>query len=132
MPNTETFLRRVLLADGLASLVMGTLLTLGAGVLTGLLGLPAPMLRGAGVVLLPWAALVAWLAYRPAMPRRAVWVVVVLNVIWVVDSVLLLASGLVAPTMLGTMFVLGQALAVAALAAAQIVGLRAAATPQPV
>lgn len=130
MPSTETFLRRVLLADAAASLAMGAICALGAGALAGPLGLPVPLLRGVGLLLLPWAALVAWLAYRPAMPRRAVWAVVVLNLIWVVDSVLLLVSGLVAPTALGTGFVLAQAVAVAALAAAQAVGLRVASAPQ--
>jgi hypothetical protein len=130
MPNTETFLRRVLLADAAASLAIGAMGALGAGALAGLLGLPVPLLRGAGLVLLPWAALVAWLAYRPAMPRRAVWAVLMLNVIWVVDSLLLLISGLVAPTALGTTFVLAQAAAVAALATAQGVGLRVASAPQ--
>lgn len=130
MPNNEIFLRRVLLADAAASFAMGAICALGAGALTGLLGLPVPLLRGVGLLLLPWAALVAWLAYRPAMPRRAVWAVVVLNLIWVVDSLLLLVSGFVAPTALGTLFVVAQTAAVAVLAVAQAVGLRVAAAPQ--
>jgi hypothetical protein len=45
-------------------------------------------------------------------------------VLWVVGSVALLISGLVAPTMLGTAFVIAQALIVAILAELQLLGLK--------
>ncbi len=118
------FLRRVLLADALASGATGLLAV--AVPLSGLLGLPPGLLRGAGLILLPYAALVAWLAVRGAPPPRwAVWAVVGINACWAVDSLLLLVSGWVAPTGLGIAFVVMQALVVAGFAVLQAMALRA-------
>jgi hypothetical protein len=44
--------------------------------------------------------------------------------LWALDSVLLLVSGWIEPTVLGEMFVLGQALIVAVLAELEFLGLR--------
>ena len=49
------------------------------------------------------------------------------NLLWAVDSLLLLVTGWVAPTTLGYAVVVGQALAVAVFAGLQYVGLRRAA-----
>lgn len=122
--NTSPFLRRVLLADAATSGASGLLMTLGAGFLEDLLGVPAALLRYAGLSLLPFAALVAYLATRQSPPRAAVWAVIVLNALWAVDSILLLAGGWVGPTALGYTFVVAQALVVAGFAEAQYVGLR--------
>lgn len=130
MSQNDNFLRTVLLADAAASLACGLLMAGASSILSPLLGLPAPLLLGAGLVLLPWSALVFWLARRAALPRGAVWAVVVLNAIWVIESVALVAGGFVAPTPLGIGFVLAQALAVVALAGLQVVGLRGARMPQ--
>ena len=66
------FLRRVLWADAIVSAVVGAVMALGATALQGLLGLPSPLLALAGVALFPYAAYVAWLATRRAVPRAAV------------------------------------------------------------
>jgi hypothetical protein len=76
------------------------------------------------LILLPYAAGVAYLGTCESLSRGAVWAVIVLNAVWVLDSVLLLLSGRVAPTMLGTAFVLAQALVVLLFAEAQYLGLR--------
>ena len=125
MPHIRpsAFLRYALLGDALASGATGLLAFAGADALAGLLGLPQPLLRYAGLALLPYGLVVAWLGSRPGVPRGAVWAVVAANVLWAVDSVVLLASGWVAPTMLGVAFVIFQAAAVAAFAAAQAYGL---------
>lgn len=111
--------RMALGLDAVASGAMGVMLVLGAGLAAPLLGLPEGLLRGCGLFFLPWAAAVGWLAMRPAPGRRAVAWVAGLNAVWVVDSVVLLASGWVAPTGLGVAFVLAQAAAVAVFAALQ-------------
>ena len=120
------FLRRVLLADAAASGLTGLMMALGADApLAGLLGVPAALLRYAGLALLPFAGFVLWLATREAaVPRLAVWVVILGNALWAVDSLALLLSGWIAPTALGIGFVAAQALAVAVLAELQYVGLR--------
>ena len=123
MPDS-TFLRRVLALDAISSAAMGVLLLLALTPLTGLLGLPRPLLLWAGLSLLPFAALVGWLATRELPPRAAVWAVVVLNAFWAVDSLLLLLAGWVEPTLLGAVFVVFQALVVGLFAVLQLTGLR--------
>ena len=61
------------------------------------------------------------------MPRNAVRAVVAINLLWALDSVLLLAAGPVAPNGLGIAFVLAQALVVMGFAAMQWTALRGAA-----
>ncbi len=89
-----------------------------------LLGLPELLLRASGAVLLPFAALLAYLALREQVNRMAVWAVVIGNGLWAADSLLLLLSGWVAPTPAGYAFVIAQALAVLMYAEFQYVGLR--------
>ena len=114
--NDSTQLRRALLLDATASGGMGVLLALGAGPLEPLLGLSRSLLWGVGLFLIPFAAFLVWLALRGSALRGLVRLVVVGNVLWVVASVLLLVSRWVSPTTLGTLFVIIQAAAVAALA----------------
>lgn len=126
-------LRLALLGDAAASGATGLLLAAAAGPLSGLLGLPEPLLVAAGLALLPYAAAVAWLGRRAAPARNAVRAVVAVNAVWVADSLLLLAlepalAGL-APTALGVAFVLAQAAVVAGFAAAQWLALRRARAP---
>jgi glucose uptake protein GlcU len=118
------FLRRALLADALISAATGLLMLIGANVLASILGLPEALLRYAGLVLLPYAALVAYVATREQLRRWAVWAVIVANAIWAVDSIILLLSGWVTPNALGYAFIIFQALVVAAFAEIQYIGLR--------
>lgn len=122
--NPPVFLRRVLVADALISGATGALLWLAAAAIEPLTGLPAALLRPAGLLLLPFAAAVAATAARDPLPRRAVTAVVAANAAWVAASVALLVSGLVEPTAVGYAFVVVQAVAVLALAELQWIGLR--------
>jgi hypothetical protein len=106
---------------------MGAMLALGAGWLDGVLGLPAGLLRGAGLALLPFAAYLAHAARRPTLSRGAALAVIAVNIVWTLDSILLLASGWVEPTSVGTAFVLAQAAAVAGFAALEAAALRGSA-----
>jgi hypothetical protein len=119
-----SLLRVALLADAIASGAMGVLMALAAAPLGDWFGLPVVLVRAVGLILIPYAALLAWLARSAVTPRLPAQIVVAGNVVWVVGSLLLLASELVSPTGLGTGFVIGQALIVAILAEAQFVGLR--------
>ena len=120
----STFLRRALLLDAAASGATALLLIAGAGLIEGLLGLPAALLRGAGLVLVPYVAFVVHAGTRPIISHPAVWTIIVTNALWAVASALLLVSGWVAPTALGYAFVIGQAVVVALLGELQYVGLR--------
>ena len=121
-------LRTALLGDAAASAGMGVLLTAAAHPLASLLALPEPLLRGAGLVLLPYAVLVAWLGTRLTLPRWAIRGVIGVNLLWAADSLLLLMLGWMSPNALGTAFVLVQAAAVLGFAALQWAGLRRGAT----
>jgi hypothetical protein len=113
--------RRLLVADGLISGATGLALIAGAGLAEPVFNIPAPLLRTAGVALLPFAGMV--LFFSRHVTRRRVWTVVLLNVAWVVASVLVLLGGFIEPTSLGLAFVLFQALVVAGLAELQFLGL---------
>ncbi|MGO4704673.1 hypothetical protein AB4072_02710 [Microvirga sp. 2MCAF38] len=118
------FLRQALMADATTSAACGVLMALGAAFLEPMLGLPAQLLRTSGVILLPYAALLAYLAMRETVPRVAVWAIILGNVLWAADSALLLASGWIAPTNAGYTFVLAQAVVVLMYAELQFIGLR--------
>lgn len=118
------FLRNALALDAAACAGMGLLLAGGAAALAGPLGFPPGFLRGAGLVLLPCAALIAWFASRETLPRWTVHLVVAVNLLWIADSVLILLAGWFAPTTLGIAFVLAQALAVAIVTELELIGLK--------
>jgi hypothetical protein len=122
--SQTVFLRRVLILDAVASGATGLLMLLGAELLEQWLNLPAALLRYAGISLLPFAAIVAWLGLRASLSRAGVWAVIALNVLWVVDSAALLVSGWVDPALLGYAFVIFQAAVVAVLAELEFIGLR--------
>jgi hypothetical protein len=123
--HPSTFLRRVLIADAALTGATAVLLVAAATSLEGLLGLPAALLRGAGLSLVPFTALLLHLLRKDALPRGAAWFVIACNALWAVDSIILLMTGWVDPTLVGQVFVVAQALVVGALAEAQYVGLRA-------
>ena len=120
----QGLLRRALRADALACAAFGLILATLAGPLAASLGLPVLLPRIVGLGLLPYAALVALLAGRATISRRLAWGVVALNLLWAADSLLLLLSGWVAPTALGVVFIVLQALLVAGIAGVQLLGLR--------
>ena len=122
--QSTTFLRNVLLLDAAASGATAALLIAGAGLLDGLLGLPVALMREAGLILVPYVAFVAWVGTREGIARGAVWAIVATNALWAIASVGLLVSGLVAPTILGTAFVIAQAAVVALLGELQYAGLK--------
>ncbi|HEU4328144.1 MAG TPA: hypothetical protein VFS21_33720 [Roseiflexaceae bacterium] len=117
-------LRRALLIDAGVTAVTALAMAGGAPLLSGLLALPEPLLRYAGLSLVPFVALVAFVATRPQLSHTGVWAVIGLNALWVVASVALLLGGMVAPNALGYGFVLFQAAVVAVFAELQFLGLR--------
>ena len=120
----STLLRRALLADATLSAITGIALVLAAGPLGALLELPAVGLRAAGVIFIPFAVLAGWLGTRERVRRTLVFVVIVLNALWALDSLLLLLMGWVDTTRLGEYFVIGQAAIVGVLAEMEFLGLR--------
>lgn len=123
MPHPATFLRRVLAVDAVGAVVSAVALIAGAGTIAPLLGLPASLIESVGIAFLPFAALVGWLASRETPPAAGVWAVILLNIAWVVDSLLVAAGVWFQPNALGVSLIAGQALGIAVLAALEYVGL---------
>jgi hypothetical protein len=124
MDRPPIFLRRALWLDAVASGGTALAMIAVANYVDGLLGLPAALLRGAGLVLMPYVAFVLYAAVQPTISRTAVWMIVTANMLWAAASALLLLSGWVAPTALGYAFVIFQAAVVALLGELQYMGLR--------
>ena len=122
--HTSTFLRRALTADAVLTGTTALMLVAAAGMLENLLGLPAAFLRGAGLSLVPFTALLVYLLRRESLPRGAIWFVIACNALWAIDSILLLFTNWVDPTLVGQVFVVFQALVVALFAEVQYVALR--------
>lgn len=117
-------LRRALLADGLVGVLTAAQLLLLTDWLSTFVELPRQLLFGSGLALLPLAAWLIWLSRRETLPRLAVWAVLALNALWVIDSLLLLLSGWVAPNLFGYALVIGQAVVVLVFIELELLGLK--------
>lgn len=116
-------IRFALTADAIATAATGALLAIGGGLLAELTGLPASATLPLGLFLVAYAAFVGWVGMPRETSRGAVLSIILINTAWVVGSVIVLLAGVFPLTLLGIAFVIAQAVAVAALAALQWVGL---------
>lgn len=124
-PTSRTdLLRNIIIADAIVTGSAATLLALAASPLGSVLGLPATLLRFAGVGLIPYAAFLLWVGLRKASSLALVRLLVTANLLWVVGSVALLFSSRIDPTALGVTFILIQAAMVAAFATLQHLNIR--------
>jgi hypothetical protein len=128
MINPSLFLRRAIQGDAIISGAMAVLLVAAAGLLAPMLNLPESFLREVGIFLIVYAALVGFLGTRELMPKAVVWLVIIANAIWTIDSIALLFTGWVSPNMLGQAFVVVQAVSVGIIAELQYVGLKRSGT----
>ena len=94
--------------------------------LDGAFGVPAAFLAGVGAFLLVFAVFVGRLAAQDSPHRGAVIAVIAANVLWALDSALLLGADWFSPTTAGQVVIALQAAGVAGLAALQYAGLRRA------
>lgn len=120
------FLRYVLFADAITCIACGLLLTIGSAFLHNILGLPPALMLYAGISLFPFAAFLIYAATRKSVSKPIIWLIIGLNLLWTIDSLLLLVSGYAAPTFLGYIFVIFQAIGVAIFADLEFIGLRKA------
>jgi len=120
----NTFLKNVLLLDLVASGVTTMMLLVAAGGLAEPLGLSTAFLRGTGIVLLPWVAFLAWIIWRQTVANFVVWLVIAGNAIWAIDSVAVLFTDWFAPSTLGIVSIIGQALVIGIFAELQYIALR--------
>ena len=126
--NNTPLLRNAFMLDAVVSGAAAVLMIAGAPFLEPLLQLPQPLLIGAGLVLVPYVALLVALSRRPTVSRLMVIDVIGLNVLWSAASIGLLFTGWVEPSALGYAFVIIQAAAVALFAEIQFIAMRRAET----
>lgn len=88
-----------------------------AAALDSLLGLPEVLLRAVGVFLIIYGAMVLLVAVRRVVRSIAVRALITLNALWAFDSLVLVAAGWFSPTWAGNVWILVQAVIVAAFAA---------------
>ena len=122
--RASSLLRRVLIVDAVTSGASGLAMFALADVFASLLQLPVDLVREAGIILLPFAAFVGFVASRSEPARLAVWTIIALNIVWVVDSIALLFTGWVEPNALGVTFVIAQAAMVLVFADFEYMGLK--------
>ena len=121
-------LRSTLIINGISTALCGLALLLAPTPLAELIGVPVPALLaavGAGLVL--YAAGLFWTARRRPIPGAAAWAAIVMDLGWVVGSLVLVEAGLL--TSIGVVLVGLVALAVFVFAALQFVGVRQTARP---
>jgi hypothetical protein len=110
-------------ADAVITGAFGVLIGVASPLLDGWLGVDTALLLALGVLLAGYAMLLEFVVAR--RPTRAlVWDVIALNTLWAVGSVVAVVTDALTLTTLGTVFVLGQAAAVALIADLQFLALR--------
>jgi hypothetical protein len=119
-----SLLRAVLKLDAIVTGANGAAYLIAAGPLGDLLGLSPALLRGTGAFLLAFAAAVYVTATRTPIPRPAVCAIVAVNALWVADSVVAAINGWGTPNTVGTVWIVLQAVVVAAFAELQLAGLK--------
>lgn len=124
--RVSNFLRYVLFADTATCLACGLLLTIGGGYLENLLGLPVNLMFYAGLSLFPFAAFLVYAATRKSISKTIIWAIVGINLLWTIDSFLLLISGYAAPTNFGYAFVILQAVGVLMFADLEFIAMKKA------
>lgn len=122
--TSPKFLRYVLWTDAGSSAAASLMHLTAAGALAELLGLPATLLMGSGLLLLVYMALAGYLASCDPVPRPLGWVLVVGNWAWAAVCLVLLLEGALAPTLLGKAYLVVQVVAPAFLGSLQWAGLR--------
>jgi hypothetical protein len=117
-------LRAALKLDAVVTGANGAAYLVAAGPLGELLGLSETLLRATGAFLLAFAVLVWLTGSRREIPRGPVYAIVVANAVWAADSLVAAIAGWGDPTTAGTVWIVMQAVVVAAFAELQLTGLR--------
>lgn len=117
-------LRNALRIDAVASALVGLPMAAAAHPLAAAFGLPAPLLFWAGVICLPYAALLWWLSSEHETSSQAIVMIVSGNALWVAGCIALAFAGWVLPSALGVAFLIAQAVFVALFAELQWFGWR--------
>jgi hypothetical protein len=125
-PLTQTnLLRYTLRGDALITIITGTICLADAQPLAALLGIQPPMaLEILGAVLVLYGAFLFYTAAQAQLSRRIVSAAIALDLIWVIDSAILLMAGWLPLTSAGLWTIGLIAAAVAVVAELKFFGLR--------
>ncbi len=126
MVTNTRFLRRVLAIDSIGTGAIALSAVIAARPLSVLLGIPVQWLTIVGLLLLPFAAWVGWLARQDNPPRKLVWLLIAGNAVWIADCVVLMLSGWLPLTALGIEFMAAQVLLTVVITTLEYVALRRA------
>lgn len=119
-------LRLALVLDGIATGATGLLFVALMSVLDSVLGVPVTYLLEVGLFFVAYGVVVLWIGTRDEINGKAAMAVAVVNLLWTVDSAVILAAGFLDLTTLGTLTVVGLAAVTAVFGAAQLAGVRRA------
>lgn len=123
--NESNILRNALRANASFSFFSGLILLLGAQPAAQFMGIQEPLvLRFMGIVLVLFAVDLIWIASKDPIDRRLAWAVTLLDVAWVLGSVVILITDLVPLTVAGRWAVALVAEVVAVFAVLEFIGLR--------
>ena len=120
----EALVRLALKLDAVVTGANGAAYLALAGVLDEPLGMPAGFLRGVGAFLLVFALAVWAVASRPVVRPGAVAAVIAANLVWVVESLALVAFDWFTPATAGAVWTVLQAVVVGGFATLQLYALR--------
>ena len=126
MTVLNSYLRKALLADAIVSGVASVGMIAGSALVAGSFGLPSELLLWAGIACAPFVVLIAFVVRSEAAPAGVIVGIIVINIAWVLASLLVAFGPMFAPTLIGKVFVVAQAATVAFFAELQIIGLRRA------
>ncbi|MEO7908832.1 MAG: hypothetical protein ABIV47_04200 [Roseiflexaceae bacterium] len=121
----SNLLRYMLRGDALVTLAIGAICLVDAQPLATLIGIQPPLaFEILGAVLVLYGAFLFYTAARAQISRRIVIAVIALDLIWVIDSAILLVSGWLPLTSVGMWTIGLLAVAVAVIAELTFFGLR--------
>jgi hypothetical protein len=118
------YLKPLLLFDAATCLVFGLGCLALSGPIENHLAVPVLWSKAGGAICLAAAGLMLVVASRVPVPAGGVWLIIGLNVVWGIASVASVLGGWLVPNMLGKSVVIGQGLAVLALADLQFMAQR--------
>lgn len=119
-------LRWALELDGITIALNGLVYLLAAGWVGDKLGLPTGLLYAAGAFLIVMGPIVFAVSMRREAPVLWVGAIIVLNAVWAIDSVIVVAAGWFDLTTAGTVWILLQAAVVVVFAELEWMGLKRA------
>lgn len=121
----STLLRRTLQVNGLSTALMGLIMAAGAGPVTSLIGLDAPLaLASIGIALLAHGVFLFTGGSRERVDPRLAWYAISGDVAWLMGSFIILLTDLLPLTVAGWWIIAIVADIVAVFAVLQFVGLR--------